>query len=162
VLQGTYALTVPQSRPLSPGELLGCTAPRLAPGAHDALLYVADGRFHLEAAMVANPELPAYRYDPYAKALTRERYRIEEMHGLRQAAIAVGACYVCLHSSPPTRTEDDVRAHTRTHYHHPHAQTVRIGHIGRRRGGARPVHDGGLMVRTEWQKKRRSAHAPCL
>lgn len=49
-----------QSRPLSPGEVLGCTAPRV-PGEHDALLFVADGRFHLEALMVANPHLPAYR-----------------------------------------------------------------------------------------------------
>lgn len=49
-----------QSRPLSAGEVLGCTAPRV-PGEHDALLFVADGRFHLEALMVANPHLPAYR-----------------------------------------------------------------------------------------------------
>ena len=50
-----------QVRPLSPGEVLGCTAPALGPGAADALLFVADGRFHLEAMMIANPGLPAYR-----------------------------------------------------------------------------------------------------
>ena len=87
-LQSEYVLTVPQSRPLSPGEILGCTAPRLGP--QDALVYLADGRFHLEAVMIANPDLAAFRYDPYSKVLSRERYRIDEMHGLRQAAIAAG------------------------------------------------------------------------
>ena len=87
-LQDAYQLTVPQARPLSPGEILGCTAPRLGP--QDAIVYLADGRFHLEAIMIANPELPAYRYDPYSKVLSRERYRIDEMHGLRQAAIETG------------------------------------------------------------------------
>ena len=87
-LQDEYALTVPQSRPLSPGEILGCTAPRLGP--QDAIVYLADGRFHLEAIMIANPELAAFRYDPYSKVLSRERYRIDEMLGLRQAAIATG------------------------------------------------------------------------
>jgi hypothetical protein len=31
-------------------------------------------RFHLEAIMIANPSIPAYRYDPYPRLLTRERY----------------------------------------------------------------------------------------
>ena len=44
------------------GEVLGCTAPRLPDGTADALVFVADGRFHLEAIMIANPDLPAYRY----------------------------------------------------------------------------------------------------
>lgn len=51
----------PQARPLSPGEVLGCTAPRIQ-GEHDAIVFVADGRFHLEALMIANPHLPAYRW----------------------------------------------------------------------------------------------------
>lgn len=55
-------LLVPQCRPLSPGEVLGCTAPVLPSGGDaDALVFVADGRFHLEAMMMANPDLPAYR-----------------------------------------------------------------------------------------------------
>jgi hypothetical protein len=58
------SLTIPKVRPLSPGEVLGCTAPVLAEqglGDADALVFVADGRFHLEAIMIANPQLPAYR-----------------------------------------------------------------------------------------------------
>ena len=39
--------TVPQSKPLSAGETLGCTAPLIRNA--DCLIFVADGRFHLEA-----------------------------------------------------------------------------------------------------------------
>ena len=46
-------------------DLQGCTSPRLT--GMDALLYVGDGRFHLESAMIANPTVQAYRYDPYSK-----------------------------------------------------------------------------------------------
>ncbi|KDD73235.1 putative diphthamide synthesis protein [Helicosporidium sp. ATCC 50920] len=64
---------IPQESPLSPGEVLGCTAPRL-PSSASAIVFVADGRFHLEALMLANPGVPAWRYDPYARRLSRERY----------------------------------------------------------------------------------------
>jgi 2-(3-amino-3-carboxypropyl)histidine synthase len=37
---------VPQAKPLSPGEVLGCTSPTLVD--RDAFVFVADGRFHLE------------------------------------------------------------------------------------------------------------------
>jgi 2-(3-amino-3-carboxypropyl)histidine synthase len=49
--------------------------------------YVGDGRFHLEAIMIANPTVPAFRYDPYSKTLTRERYAYREMHAMRDDAI---------------------------------------------------------------------------
>uniref|UniRef100_A0A061R333 2-(3-amino-3-carboxypropyl)histidine synthase subunit 1 n=1 Tax=Tetraselmis sp. GSL018 TaxID=582737 RepID=A0A061R333_9CHLO len=50
-------IVVPQSKPLSPGEVLGCTAPVLADkGADaDAILFVADGRFHLEVGPPPSP-----------------------------------------------------------------------------------------------------------
>ncbi|KAL4430651.1 hypothetical protein ABPG75_005907 [Micractinium tetrahymenae] len=89
-LEAEYEITVPQSRPLSPGEVLGCTAPRI-PGEHDALLFVADGRFHLEALMIANPQLPAYRYDPYPLQLTKESYDHAGMQAARRAAIEAAA-----------------------------------------------------------------------
>lgn len=31
-------------------------------------------RFHLEAIMIANPTIPAYRYDPYGRIFTKEEY----------------------------------------------------------------------------------------
>lgn len=51
---------------------MGCTAPILPET--DALVFVADGRFHLEAAMIQNPAVPAFRYDPYSKVLSSEGY----------------------------------------------------------------------------------------
>lgn len=53
------------------GEILGCTSPPLPPASTDALIYVADGRFHLESVMISNPTLPAYQYDPYSKVFSR-------------------------------------------------------------------------------------------
>ncbi|GAA5899603.1 2-(3-amino-3-carboxypropyl)histidine synthase [Sporobolomyces salmoneus] len=81
-----FDIIVPQVKPLSPGEILGCTAPRLADDV-DALLYVGDGRFHLESIMIANPQIPAFRYDPYTKRLTRELYDHEEMRKMRGKAV---------------------------------------------------------------------------
>ncbi|KAL7422699.1 Diphthamide biosynthesis protein 1 [Cryptotrichosporon argae] len=91
VWRGAYTITVPQSRPLSPGEILGCTAPKLGPAAVeagvDALIYVGDGRFHLESIMIANPDVPAFRYDPYDKKFTRETYAHAEMRAVRADSV---------------------------------------------------------------------------
>ena len=65
-----YDVVIPQSRPLSPGEILGCTSPSLDP-AVQAIVYIGDGRFHLESIMISNPTITAYKYDPYTKVLTR-------------------------------------------------------------------------------------------
>lgn len=80
-----YDVVIPQSKPLSPGEILGCTAPRIAD--ERVLIYLGDGRFHLEAAMISNPSLEAYKYDPYEKKFTREHYDHVEMRRNRKKAI---------------------------------------------------------------------------
>eukprot|EP00968_Pinguiococcus_pyrenoidosus_P008370 scaffold596_cov236-Pinguiococcus_pyrenoidosus.AAC.26 len=51
---------VPQALPLSGGETLGCTSPTLTSDT-DFFVFLADGRFHLEAVMIANPTIPALR-----------------------------------------------------------------------------------------------------
>ncbi|CAJ0937518.1 unnamed protein product, partial [Mesorhabditis belari] len=66
-----FQVEMPQCKPLSPGEILGCTSPRLSKDV-DALIYLGDGRFHLESAMMHNPQVPAFQYDPYSRKLTRE------------------------------------------------------------------------------------------
>ena len=66
--------------------MLGCTSPHLE-GRYDLCVFVADGRFHPEAVMIQNPNVPLYRYDPYSKAITRERYEHSRMHSLRRDAI---------------------------------------------------------------------------
>lgn len=86
---------VPQAKPLSAGETLGCTAPRIAraPGAtsgpepESAIVFLADGRFHPEAAMLMNPGVPLYRYDPYSRLLTREEYDHAAMRAHRTRAL---------------------------------------------------------------------------
>uniref|UniRef100_A0A7S2HTH3 2-(3-amino-3-carboxypropyl)histidine synthase subunit 1 n=1 Tax=Octactis speculum TaxID=3111310 RepID=A0A7S2HTH3_9STRA len=95
--KGFNHVEFPQAKPLSAGETLGCTSPRLdypvepstsgGSGGRSVLLFVADGRFHLESAMIHNPELEAYRYDPYGKAITRERYDTPRMMALRYGHI---------------------------------------------------------------------------
>lgn len=37
--------------------------------------------------MIANPSVPAFRYDPYSKKLTRERYDHQEMRATRRDAV---------------------------------------------------------------------------
>ncbi|KAK3946132.1 putative diphthamide synthesis protein-domain-containing protein [Diplogelasinospora grovesii] len=86
-----YTVIVPQIAPLSRGEILGCTSPNLNTYNEDTkidlILYLGDGRFHLESIMIQNPDIPAYRYDPYSRKLTHETYGHDEMQDLRRDAI---------------------------------------------------------------------------
>lgn len=83
-----FNITLPQSRPLTSGEVLGCTAPKLE-STVNTILFVCDGRFHLEALMIANPRVDAYRYDPYSRKLTHEVYEFEQMYQQRYSAIDI-------------------------------------------------------------------------
>jgi len=85
--QAGIEATAPQQMPLSKGEVLGCTAPQLDQTNTDAIVYIGDGRFHLESAMIYNPNIVAYKYDPYNKEFTVEEFGHEEMRGLRMEAI---------------------------------------------------------------------------
>jgi 2-(3-amino-3-carboxypropyl)histidine synthase len=78
---------IPQAKPLSPGEVLGCTSPALPDGTVDVIIFVSDGRFHLESFMIANPTVKAYRYDPYSRVLTHEKYDQKGMREARRKAI---------------------------------------------------------------------------
>ncbi|KAI9560436.1 hypothetical protein GHT06_014454 [Daphnia sinensis] len=83
-----YVASTPKSAPLSPGEILGCTSPSIDT---DVIIYLGDGRFHLESAMIANPKCRAYKYDPYNKEFTQEFYDHNQMKANRQAAISRAA-----------------------------------------------------------------------
>jgi len=78
---------VPQVRPLGLGETLGCTSPVVEDT--DVVIFVCDGRFHLESAMIQNPHVRDgfFRYDPFALTLTGEGFGHAEMHQARRAAI---------------------------------------------------------------------------
>nr|MBE5724735.1 putative diphthamide biosynthesis protein 1 [Cucujiformia] len=87
-----YEVILPQSKPLSAGEILGCTAPVVP--CTDVIIYLGDGRFHLEAMMIANPKTQAYRYDPYKKEFTKEYYEHSLMNSIRKKSIdeSIKAC----------------------------------------------------------------------
>nr|NVI71001.1 putative diphthamide biosynthesis protein 1 [Cucujiformia] len=80
-----YEVILPQSKPLSAGEILGCTAPVIT--CTDVIIYLGDGRFHLEAIMIANPKVQSYRYDPYKKEFTKEYYDHNLMNSNRKKSI---------------------------------------------------------------------------
>ncbi|KAJ8950963.1 hypothetical protein NQ317_017574 [Molorchus minor] len=80
-----YDVNLPQVKPLSPGEILGCTAPVLKDA--NAVIYLGDGQFHLEAVTIANRGVQMYKYDPYDKRMTVEHYDHEEMEVRRKNSI---------------------------------------------------------------------------
>ncbi|GMH11284.1 hypothetical protein Nepgr_013125 [Nepenthes gracilis] len=89
-----FRVLIPQAKPLSAGEVLGCTAPTISKsyfGDCDlndvVLVFVADGRFHLEAFMIANPGIKAFRYDPYLGRFFLEEYDHKGMKRARMNAI---------------------------------------------------------------------------
>lgn len=85
LINAGYDVSIPQFKPLSPGEILGCTAPVLK--CCETVIYLGDGRFHLEAVMIANPKVNAYKYDPYNKTLTKELYDHVKMESIRKNCI---------------------------------------------------------------------------
>jgi len=86
-LEGEYDFAgISQAKPLSKGEVLGCTAPTIKSDV-EVMVFVADGRFHLESAMIANPGVKAFRYDPYAKAMTIEKYDTPGMLTVRKSFV---------------------------------------------------------------------------
>ncbi|ODQ79222.1 hypothetical protein BABINDRAFT_8805 [Babjeviella inositovora NRRL Y-12698] len=89
--KGVIYVIPPQVMPLSKGEVLGCTSARLEKDQYDSMVYVGDGRFHLESAMIHNPDIPAYRYDPYSRKFTRERYDQKQLVEIREDAVSVAA-----------------------------------------------------------------------
>lgn len=92
---------VARRAPLSGAEVLGCTAPVVDPRTTH-MVFLADGRFHIEAALIANPQLPALRYCPLTQLLTIERYDHVRMLTTRLAAVtAARATLARPPSNPP-------------------------------------------------------------
>lgn len=74
-------VTVPQIKPLSRGEVLGCTSPIIKDS--KVVISIGDGRFHLESVMINNPLLSFYQYCPFSRKLTKEFYNYDKMVSLR-------------------------------------------------------------------------------
>lgn len=81
---------IPQTKPRSNGEVLGCTAPKI-PKSEDkntVAIFLADGRFHIESTMIQNPHIEYfYQYDPYSRKFTKEKYDVPKMHEIRMAEV---------------------------------------------------------------------------
>lgn len=99
---GADNIHIPQCTPLSSGETLGCTSSKLnipiQRNIIQIVIFVADGRFHLESLMINNPHIQHfYKYDPYNKKLTLEQYLHNDMYGLRQHAVDLAKQAIQLH-----------------------------------------------------------------
>lgn len=84
---GFTNITIPQAKPRSSGEVLGCTSPSL-PNKSGNIIFVCDGRFHMESLMIANPQMTFYQYNPFTKRITLEEYDIMTMLKTRKDMIA--------------------------------------------------------------------------
>jgi 2-(3-amino-3-carboxypropyl)histidine synthase len=47
------------------------------------VIFISDGRFHIESSMIKNPHLEFYQYNPYSMKMTSEVYEHEAMHRIR-------------------------------------------------------------------------------
>lgn len=69
-----YEVIIPQERPRCKGETLGCTSPIIDLDRVNTVVYLCDGRFHMEAVMIANPKANFLQYNPYNKQFSEEKY----------------------------------------------------------------------------------------
>jgi 2-(3-amino-3-carboxypropyl)histidine synthase len=78
------SLSVPRIRPLSTGEVLGCTSPRIK---EEALLFISEGRFHLESLMISNPSVRFFRYCPSSKIMSEEKHDYPRFISIRREKV---------------------------------------------------------------------------
>ena len=83
-----FIVEIPQAKPLSPGEILGCTAPKLKNS--DFIVYFFFFFFFFFFFSIEKKKNLYSRYDPYSKIFSREYYEIDEMKNIRQNAINIG------------------------------------------------------------------------
>lgn len=63
---GYESVEIPQDKPRCVGEVLGCTAPVLEYSENkDTIIFICDGKFHMEGAMLSNPRHKFYKYHPF-------------------------------------------------------------------------------------------------
>jgi len=87
VERGYTKITIPQTKPRSAGEVLGCTSPSIGGNMENdcdpTVIFICDGRFHMESAMIANSGHTFYQYNPFMKLLSLEKYETELMKAMR-------------------------------------------------------------------------------
>ena len=77
-------IIIPQIKPRVQGEVLGCTSPKLEKkGEKCVVIFVCDGRFHMESVMIQNPNMIFYQYNPFTHYLSLEEYDYDLMKKIR-------------------------------------------------------------------------------
>lgn len=72
---GTNNIIIPQVKPRAMGEIIGCTSPILEKKSDKSIvIFVCDGRFHMESLMIQNPQMTFYQYNPFTKIISIEEY----------------------------------------------------------------------------------------
>lgn len=87
--RGFNKVFLPQCKPRSKGEVLGCTSPNLADEAKpgDVVIFIGDGRFHIESTMIRNSHLKFFQYHPYTQKFTEEVYKVDKMMEIRKEQV---------------------------------------------------------------------------
>ena len=68
--------------------MLGCTSPAISNNQEKgSVIFISDGRFHIESTMIKNPHLDFYQYNPNSKKMTEESYEHEAMYQIRHSEI---------------------------------------------------------------------------
>ena len=77
-------LIIPQCKPRVQGEVLGCTSPILnKKNENNYVIFICDGRFHMESVMIQNPLFKYYQYNPFNHRFTIEEYDYKLMKKIR-------------------------------------------------------------------------------
>ena len=77
-------IIIPQNKPRVIGEVIGCTSPILEKKKDNCyVIFICDGRFHMESVMIQNPNFKFFQYNPFTKYLTIEEYDIDLMKKIR-------------------------------------------------------------------------------
>ena len=74
-----------QTKPLSPGELLGCTSFKTKH--HSGVVYIGDGKFHVESVFFFNPNIKIIQFNPFTKSLILLGFKFIETTNEREFVI---------------------------------------------------------------------------
>lgn len=69
-------LNIPQTKPLSPGEILGCTS--FETENNSCILYIGDGKFHIESVLLFNPNIKIVQFNPFKRSLVLLGFKFTE------------------------------------------------------------------------------------
>lgn len=90
IQKGFSNVIISQTKPRSTGEVLGCTSPKIDEISGN-VVFICDGRFHMESLMISNPQMTYYQYNPMTKVMSLEMYDIILMKKTRKNLI--NKCY---------------------------------------------------------------------